>query len=645
MAARGVWGIDLGESALRAAHGMNVGERIAITAFDVIEYKQPLSLPGANKGELLGHALTTFLARNSVGKDKVVVCMPGHMALVKFVKLPPVDRDTIPDVVHYEASVQIPFPLQEVVWDYHPIDRGFVPGEQVEVGLFAMRTGLVQELLSSLTMTGLEPDVLTVAPVTIYNYIQYDWPPGSTANVIMDMGCSNTVLLVLSQDTVWTRNLPVGGNDFTKALMEAFDIPFDKAESLKKRVADSDQAKRAAEALEPVFARLVDELEKSLGYYRSLNPDVLMENIQALGAGFRLPGLAKYVSDNVNIPIRALTRLQNFDTGQAKNPELYKQHALSFARALGLVVQGLEQGPYFDINLLPPEAVTKKILARKKPYAFAALAMVLGLAGIGYLKVANTKALINKAAPDKQKVDRILAGISSRKTKFDSVKDVSEEKEKLAELLAFAKERGHWPEVLRRVTAPIKQEPDNNLLWLISIRGEPVLISKAAEELIGISRAVPFGGALAEGLAPEEFGLGSGMDRRGFEEERQEREERLIARLEITGEMNPFVLPDCRPSPSFDGTLYVATHYANILAEDPWFYGVRITSTKQQEVRFLDKDDNQIPREQALDEVGRLLPGAKEVEFTEFTIELYADWKEELPKLVEKASKGESEAE
>ncbi len=654
MAAKGLWGIDLGESALRAARAESTGERIVITAFDVVEYKQLLSAPGADREALLRQALSTFLSRNQIGKEKVLVCMPGHTALIRFVNLPPVDRSAIPDVVRYEASVQIPFPLEEVNWDYHPIDRGFVPGEQVEVGLFAMRKGQVAEFLSHLTAIGLEPDGLAVIASALYNYIQFDLPPAATANVIMDMGATNTVLLILSQDTIWTRNLPVGGNDFTHALEQEFNISFGEAEMMKRQIASSAQARQAATALEPVFARLVDELQKSLGYYRSLHADILVENVYALGGGFKLPGLAKYIADNINMPVKAPTRLQNFDIAQAKNPDLYKQHALSFAPTLGLLAQGLQMGRPLDISLLPPGMLTGKIIARKKTYAFAALGIVLALAGISYLKVANVKANLSKGAVYAQKVNTKVTEIKGRQAEFNRLKDASRDKQRLEQLLTAAEDRGHWPEILRRLAAPIKVEPENDSLWLVRIQSEQIDLAWAAEDLVARRMGTLPPALTAAGTGPEDTGLPSlfaieeagprgGRPRRSLyalEEEEEEygipaAPERLVLRLEVAGELNLGALPDFTPPPSGipEGTRYVAKHYAEILDKDPWFTGVRIMNTESQP-RYL-QEGKQLPPEQALAADRSLLPGVKQVYFTEFAVELYVDPKEELDTRVE----------
>ena len=118
-----VWAIDIGQAALKALKLVPGDEpdKVLAEAFDYIEYPKILSQPDAEPEELIREALTTFLGRNEVKGSKVAIAVSGQAGLVKFVKLPPVEKSRIPDVVKFEARQQIPFALEEVIWDYQKI--------------------------------------------------------------------------------------------------------------------------------------------------------------------------------------------------------------------------------------------------------------------------------------------------------------------------------------------------------------------------------------------------------------------------------------------------------------------------------------------------------------------------------------------
>src|SRR5947207_5742885 len=146
----GVWGIDLGQCALKAIRLENVEGALIATAFDYIEHPKILSQPDADPDQLTREALEKFLSRNQLRGDTVVISVPGQSGLARFVKLPPVEEKKIGDIVRFEAKQQIPFPLEEVVWDFQKLGSGIVTDGyalDTEIGLFAMKRETVSKYL------------------------------------------------------------------------------------------------------------------------------------------------------------------------------------------------------------------------------------------------------------------------------------------------------------------------------------------------------------------------------------------------------------------------------------------------------------------------------------------------------------------
>src|SRR6059058_140068 len=137
-----VWALDIGQAALKALKLVpgETPESVVAEAFDFVEYPKILSQPDADAEALVAEALGTFLDRNDVKGSKVAIAVPGQAGLVKFIKLQPVEKKRIPDIVKFEAKQQIPFALEEVVWAYQQIgDKSETDEEEefssVEVGL------------------------------------------------------------------------------------------------------------------------------------------------------------------------------------------------------------------------------------------------------------------------------------------------------------------------------------------------------------------------------------------------------------------------------------------------------------------------------------------------------------------------------
>src|SRR5262245_3406287 len=104
----GVWGIDLGQCALKAVRIQEIDGELTATAFDYVEHPKILSQPDADPDQLTREALDKFLSRNSLKGDLVSISVPGQSGLARFVKLPPVEEKKIIDIVRFEAKQQIP---------------------------------------------------------------------------------------------------------------------------------------------------------------------------------------------------------------------------------------------------------------------------------------------------------------------------------------------------------------------------------------------------------------------------------------------------------------------------------------------------------------------------------------------------------
>src|SRR6478672_6636184 len=174
----GVWGIDLGQCALKALR-LEVQEdgQVIATAFDYVEHPKILSQPDADPDQLTREALEKFLSRNSLKGDLVAISVPGQSGLARFVKLPPVEEKKIIDIVRFEAKQQIPFPLDEVVWDFQKIGSGEVTdgfAMETEIGLFAMKRDQISRALAHFQDVNVEVHYIQMAPLALCNYVAYD---------------------------------------------------------------------------------------------------------------------------------------------------------------------------------------------------------------------------------------------------------------------------------------------------------------------------------------------------------------------------------------------------------------------------------------------------------------------------------------
>lgn len=472
-----VWGIDIGQCALKALlcrpHEKEA-DRIVVESFDYIEYPKILSQPESEPEELVREALTQFLSRNEVGGDRVAISVAGQNGLARFIKLPPVESKKIPDIVKYEARQQIPFSLDDVVWDYQQLTGGSEEDGfalEPEVGIFAMKRDQVARSLKPLEEAGIEVDYIQLMPLAVYNFICFDRlgefkaetynpqkPPQST--VVISVGTDTTDLVVTNGFRVWQRNIPIGGSHFTRALSKELKLTFVKAEHLKRNATEADDPKAVFQAMRPVFSDLLSEIQRSLGYFTSIDKAAKIGNMLALGNALKLPGLQRYLSQNLEHDVKPVTEFQQLSAGSAGGKSQFKDNILSFAVAYGLCLQGLGKAE-LQTNLLPEEIVRTRLVLSKKPWAVAGAAAIL--AGLTFNYFSHVSAwretdneAMKSAESQAQAVQTTAAGYQSEKesthSEFETVAQTGEK------LVSNVEGRLRWLELLKAIDTALPKD-------------------------------------------------------------------------------------------------------------------------------------------------------------------------------------------
>jgi type IV pilus assembly protein PilM len=371
MPAREAWGLDIGQTGIHAVRIKRLkGGEAQIT--DAFFQSLDAQLDDPAYDEKVADALARFASEKKVGRTPVVASLPGFTTLFRDFPLPLVGGGRMKEIVSYEARQLIPYPLEEVIWDYHILRRDEESGE-VGIALLCCRRDIVEKLIFTLDSAKLNIDALQVGPVALVNYIEFDCPPEGSA-LLLDTGARGTDFVVLNEGSFWLRSIGISGSDFTKSLMSKFTIPFEKAEELKFEIKDSKQGDRVFRVLEPQLRNLCGEVQRSIGYYRSLFRGVTLKEVICAGGSFNLAGIDQFVADNVGLPTRTMALPEQIKVSAAAEAVL-SGNVQNLGTAVGLALQGVGLAGV-DINLLPHERQMRKMVAAKFKWALAAVGMV-----------------------------------------------------------------------------------------------------------------------------------------------------------------------------------------------------------------------------------------------------------------------------
>jgi len=438
------WGIDLGNRALKAIKLTREGEKLRVEDFEVIEHEQILSISGDNKQSILQTALANFVQRHRTKGIPVGVAVSGQQSFARFIKLPPVEEKKIPEIVKFEAIQQIPFPLDDVEWSYQLFREKDSP--DVEVGILAIKKDLVNRHISYFTKLGLNVQCVQMHPLAVYNAMYHDGRTTQTT-MFMDSGAENTDLIITDGQIVWLRTLPIGGNNFTETLAKSFKLSFVKAEELKRTAATSKYAKQIFQAMRQVFADLVAETQRSIGFYASVHRDARITKIVAQGSTLQLPGLQKYLQQNLQLPVEKLDSFKALPPADAKLAAAYSENLISLAGAYGLALQTMEEAK-ITASLLPEHIRREKLwLDKTKWFAAAAATFVLGTALMGarYF-VENSNYTAAKSVRESNKAAIIQAnGLKANWNSQIQAQKVQTDREQIQAIKRIEDYRELWP--------------------------------------------------------------------------------------------------------------------------------------------------------------------------------------------------------
>ena len=372
---KSAWGIEIGAHAIKAVRLERSGDEAVITDFACIPHNKPLTTPDLDVAEMTRLTMGQLVASKNLEDQKVVISVPGHSALARFAKLPPVEPKMIPNIVKFEAVQQIPFPIEEVEWDYQTFASPDNP--EVEVGIFAITKERIDERLKLYAEYGIRPEIVTLGPLAVFNAVSYDLALESEHKpvVVLDIGTQASDVIIADNSRCWIRTFPLGGTHFTETLLTAFQISYGKADRLKAESATSKYARQMMQAMRPVFGDLVQEVQRSIGHYQTNHRESPLATVLAVGSTFRIPGLRKFLGQQLSLEINRMDEFKRIRI-EGREAADFLANSINFVTSYGLALQGIGLSR-ISINLAPVRGLREKIWSAKNRWFIGAASIAL----------------------------------------------------------------------------------------------------------------------------------------------------------------------------------------------------------------------------------------------------------------------------
>jgi type IV pilus assembly protein PilM len=397
-------------------------------------------------------------------KNGAVNCaLPAQSVFARFVKLPSLEHEKLEKVIAFEAQQNVPFPIDDVVWDYQVVGGGL--DEQVQVILVAIKHDLLDEVNGAVEETGLQTSTIDVAPMTLYNAFRYSYPNVNDCSLLVDIGARTTNVLFIEPRRIFSRSLPIGGSAITGAIAREFGESFDAAETRKKRdgfvglggayaePSDHDVA-RVSKLARSTMTRLHAELMRSISHYRAQQQGSRPDRIFLCGGTAGMPYMREFFHEKFQVPIEFFNPLRNVAVSEAASASGVAQSAHLLGELVGLALRSVTACP-MELSLLPASVVRRQDLERRRPFFIAAAACVV-LSLMGWSFYYTRAAQVTRATADA--VQQKNASMRGAEAQLDKVKKQIASLDSVATpLIGAVNDRDFWPQILDDLNARLPE--------------------------------------------------------------------------------------------------------------------------------------------------------------------------------------------
>ncbi|MGI5862998.1 MAG: type IV pilus assembly protein PilM [Myxococcales bacterium] len=341
-------GLDIGSSAVKMIQLKEVKRRGA-TVFQLQSFgTKPLPPEAIVDGALMNstaivQAIQELIAELRIKHKEAAIGVSGHSVIIKKISLPRMSQEELDESIQWEAEQYIPFDVKDVNIDTFPLESGNDQTGQMDVLLVAAKKDMINDYTSVVAEAGLQPVVVDVDAFAVQNCFEsnYDVPGGETV-VLINAGASVVNINIIANGvTTFTRDVTIGGNQFTEEIQKQLNVSYDEAEALKiggnRADADSVVPQEVERVLSSVAEQTAGEIQRSLDFYASTAADSHIAKVFLSGGTAKIPALFKTIEQRVGVPVEILNPFKNIEIDNRKfDPAYIMEMAPMAAVAVGL---------------------------------------------------------------------------------------------------------------------------------------------------------------------------------------------------------------------------------------------------------------------------------------------------------------------
>ncbi|HEX8704509.1 MAG TPA: type IV pilus assembly protein PilM [Myxococcaceae bacterium] len=292
-------------------------------------------------------AVQELMNELKIKSKEVAIGVSGHSVIIKKIQMPRMSQEELEESIQWEAEQYIPFDVKDVNIDTQILDSGANDATgQMDVLLVAAKKDMINDYTTVVSEAGLAPVVVDVDAFAVQNMFSanYDIPEKETV-VLINAGASVVNINIISNGiTVFTRDVTIGGNQFTEEIQKQLNVSYEEAEALKiggnRADADAVVPQEVERVLSSVAEQVAGEIQRSLDFYAGTAADANFTKVYISGGTAKIPALFKTIESRVGVPVEILNPFKKIEVDNRKfDPNFIMDVAPMAAVAVGLALR------------------------------------------------------------------------------------------------------------------------------------------------------------------------------------------------------------------------------------------------------------------------------------------------------------------
>src|ERR1700758_260896 len=344
--AKTIVGLDIGSSSIKAVELKKVKGDIHVAHLGIERLGSDIVVDSmiVDSGSV-STAISKLFTERKFGSKMVATAVSGHSVIVKKISMQTVPEQEVPALLQTEAAQYIPFDMNDVNLDYQVLTDD--PNEpQMDVLLAAVKKDKILNYTNVLSLAGKIPEVVDIDAFALQNCYEYNYEPSPSSTVaLLNIGASVMNINIVKGNTpLFTRDVSIGGNQYTDSLQKELDLSFDDAESFKlgEKVGTVSEDSKTP-ILQQVTEIIVLEIQKTFDFFPASAAGEHIEKIYLAGGSSKVPGLVEALRQEFSLPVEIFNPFQKIGLPtEGPGVQLIEQNAGQMAVAVGLALRSFE---------------------------------------------------------------------------------------------------------------------------------------------------------------------------------------------------------------------------------------------------------------------------------------------------------------